>query len=121
MTNKDIRVFSIGSQTRSFCYISDLINGILKLIVSNILEPVNIGNPSEITIKQLAEEVISLAKSKSIIVYKPLPVDDPKIQQPNISKAKSDLGCEPTIDREEGLLKTIGYFKERLIKKGSRL
>lgn len=117
LTNKDITVFGDGSQTRSFCYISDLIDGIFKLLLSNVLEPVNIGNPSEITIKQFAEEVISLTKSKSKIVYRSLPEDDPKIRQPNISKAKSKLKWEPTIDREEGLLKTIGYFKEKLIKK----
>lgn len=117
LTNKDITVFGDGSQTRSFCYISDLIDGIFKLLLSNVLEPVNIGNPSEITIKQFAEEVISLTKSGSKIVYRSLPEDDPKVRQPNISKAKSKLGWEPTIDREEGLLKTIEYFKERLIKK----
>lgn len=117
LTNKDITVFGDGSQTRSFCYISDLIDGIFKLLLSNVLDPVNIGNPSEITIKQFAEEVISLTKSGSKIVYRSLPEDDPKVRQPNISKAKSKLGWEPTIDREEGLLKTIEYFKERLIKK----
>lgn len=117
LTNKDITVFGDGSQTRSFCYISDLIDGIFKLLLSNVLEPVNIGNPSEITIKQFAEEVISLTKSKSKIVYRSLPEDDPKIRQPNISKAKTKLKWEPNIDREEGLLKTIGYFKEKLIKK----
>lgn len=117
LTNQDITVFGDGSQTRSFCYISDLIDGIFKLLLSNVLDPVNIGNPSEITIKNFAEEVISLTKSRSKIVYKSLPEDDPKIRQPNISKAKSKLEWEPTIEREEGLLKTIGYFKERLIKK----
>lgn len=117
LNNKDITVFGDGSQTRSFCYISDLIDGIFKLLLSNVLEPVNIGNPSEITIKQFAEEVISLTKSKSKIVYRSLPEDDPKIRQPNISKAKTKLKWEPNIDREEGLLKTIGYFKEKLIKK----
>ncbi len=117
LTNQDLTVFGDGSQTRSFCYVSDLIDGIYKLLLSNILEPVNIGNPSEITIKQFAEEVISLTKSESKIVYKALPEDDPKIRQPNISKAKSDLGWEPAIEREEGLLKTIGYFTNRLKEK----
>lgn len=117
LSNKDITVFGDGSQTRSFCYITDLIDGIFKLLLSNVLDPVNIGNPSEITIKDFAKEVISLTKSRSKIVYRSLPEDDPKIRQPNISKAKSKLKWEPTIDREEGLQKTIGYFKERLIKK----
>lgn len=117
LTDKDLTVFGDGSQTRSFCFVSDLIDGIYKLLLSDIKTPINIGNPSEITIKQFAEEVISFTNSKSRIIYKPIPEDDPKIRQPDISKAKAQLGWEPDISREEGLLKTIKYFKEKLKEK----
>ncbi|VAX26427.1 UDP-glucuronate decarboxylase [hydrothermal vent metagenome] len=113
LTNKDLTVFGDGSQTRSFCFVSDLIDGIYKLLLSDIKTPINIGNPSEITIKKFAEEVIAFTNSKSGIVYKPIPEDDPQIRQPDISKAKAQLGWEPVISREEGLLKTIKYFKEK--------
>ena len=114
LRGKDLTVFGDGSQTRSFCYVSDLIEGIFKLLMSNEVNPINIGNPSEITIKQFAEEVIKLTGSKSKITYQPLPEDDPKVRQPDISKASKILGWSPKIEREEGLRITIDYFKKRL-------
>jgi dTDP-glucose 4,6-dehydratase len=114
LRGENLTVFGDGSQTRSFCYVSDLIEGIFKLLMSNEVNPVNIGNPSEITIKQFAEEVIKLTGSKSKITYQPLPEDDPKVRQPDISKAGNILGWSPKINREEGLKITIDYFKKRL-------
>ncbi len=114
LKGEDVTVFGDGSQTRSFCYVSDLIDGIFRLLLSDEKEPVNIGNPSEITIKQFAEEVISLTGSKSKIVYKDLPQDDPKVRQPNIEKAKRVLNWEPKVDRTEGLKLTLDYFKKQL-------
>lgn len=110
--NEDITVFGDGSQTRSFCYVSDLIDGIFKLMMSSEIYPVNIGNPDEITIEEFAEEVIKLTGTKSKIVYKELPVDDPKVRQPNIERAKKILGWEPKISRTEGLKITIEYFSK---------
>ena len=116
LNNEDITVFGDGSQTRSFCYVSDLIDGIFKLLLSNETLPVNIGNPNEITIEEFAKEVIRLTNSKSKIVYKELPIDDPKVRQPDISRAKSILGWEPKVSREEGLKITLEYFKKELQK-----
>lgn len=112
LRGEPLTVFGDGSQTRSFCYVSDLVDGIFKLLMSNEAYPVNIGNPTEITIKQFAEEVIKLTGTKSKIVYKDLPEDDPKIRQPNIERAKSILGWEPKVDRTEGLRITLEYFKK---------
>jgi dTDP-glucose 4,6-dehydratase len=111
LRGEDLTVFGDGSQTRSFCFVSDLVDGIFKLLMSNEKEPVNIGNPSEITIKQFAEEVLNLIDTKSKIIYKDLPEDDPKIRQPDINKARTKLGWEPKVDRKEGLKITIDYFK----------
>ena len=111
LRGEDVTVFGDGSQTRSFCFVSDLIDGIYKLLLSDETNPVNIGNPSEITIKQFAEEVIKQTGSKSKIVYKELPVDDPKVRQPDITRARNILGWEPKVDRAEGLKITIDYFK----------
>lgn len=111
---EDITVFGDGSQTRSFCFVSDLVEGIYKLLLSDESSPVNIGNPEEITIKQFAEEVIKQIGTKSGIVYKALPEDDPKVRQPDISKAKRLLNWSPKINREEGLRITIEYFKNKL-------
>ncbi len=111
LRGEDITVFGDGSQTRSFCYVSDLVDGIFKLLMSNEVEPVNIGNPDEITILQFAEEVIKQTGTKSKIVFKDLPVDDPKTRQPNIEKAKRILKWEPKVNRADGLGLTIAYFK----------
>ncbi|HHT9122579.1 MAG TPA: UDP-glucuronic acid decarboxylase family protein [Candidatus Wunengus sp. YC63] len=120
LNGEDITVFGNGSQTRSFCYVSDLVEGIYRLLLSNEHEPVNMGNPAEITILQLAQEMLALTGSKSKIVFKLLPVDDPKIRQPDISKAKKVLGWEPKVSREEGLRKTLVYFKNLLQKEVRR-
>lgn len=117
LQNQDVTVFGDGSQTRSFCYVDDLIDGIFKLLMSNEIEPVNIGNPSEITIKQFAEEVIELTNSNSKIIYQDLPQDDPQLRRPNIDKAKKVLSWQPKVNREAGLKKTIEYFESRLFEK----
>lgn len=116
LRNEDVTVFGDGLQTRSFCFVSDQIEGIFKLLISNEIYPINIGNPEEITIKNFAEDVIKLTGSKSKIVYKSLPEDDPKVRQPDISKAKSILGWEPLVSRIDGLKITIDYFKNYLMK-----
>jgi len=108
---EDITVFGNGSQTRSFCFVSDLVDGIYKLLMSNEINPINIGNPDEITIKDFAEEVIRLTGTKSKIVFQPLPEDDPMVRQPNIEKAIKILNWHPLINRKEGLIMTINYFK----------
>jgi dTDP-glucose 4,6-dehydratase len=111
LRGEDLTVFGDGSQTRSFCYVDDLVEGIYRLLLSDYHLPVNIGNPSEITLKQFAEEVITLTGTKQKIVYKPLPVDDPKQRQPDISRAREILGWEPKVGRGEGLKATYEYFK----------
>jgi len=112
LRGEDITVFGDGSQTRSFCYVSDLVDGIFRLLMSGESGPVNIGNPDEITIREFAEEVIKTTGTKSRIVYQDLPVDDPKVRQPNIEKAKRILGWEPKVNRTDGLRITIDYFKQ---------
>ncbi len=114
LRGEDITVFGDGLQTRSFCYVDDLVDGIFKLLMSDENEPVNIGNPEEISIKDFAEEVIALTGSKSKIVYKDLPVDDPKVRQPSIEKARKILGWEPRFTRTEGLKSTIEYFRNSI-------
>ncbi|MFH1196540.1 MAG: UDP-glucuronic acid decarboxylase family protein [bacterium] len=111
--SEDITVFGDGSQTRSFCYVNDLVDGIYKLLLSDYSEPVNIGNPEEISILQFAEEIIKITESSSKIINCELPVDDPKVRQPDISLAKEILHWEPKINREEGLRITIEYFKNK--------
>jgi dTDP-glucose 4,6-dehydratase len=111
LRGEDLTVFGDGSQTRSFCYVDDLIEGIYRLLMSDYTMPVNIGNPHEITLKDFAEEVLKLTGSSVKIIYKELPVDDPKQRKPDISKAKSILGWEPKVERAEGLAKTYEYFK----------
>jgi len=111
LENKDITVFGSGKQTRSFCYVSDLIEGIFRLINSNYHYPVNIGNPDEMTILELAEKIKNFTNSKSNIVYHDLPVDDPLVRRPDITKAKTILGWEPKINFDEGIKKTIEWFK----------
>jgi dTDP-glucose 4,6-dehydratase len=112
LRGEDVTVYGDGSQTRSFCYCDDLVDGIYRLLLSDYHLPVNIGNPSEITLLQFAEEVLKLTGSKSKIVFEPLPQDDPKQRQPDITKAKQILGWEPKVDRHEGLKRTLEYFKQ---------
>jgi dTDP-glucose 4,6-dehydratase len=114
LAGQPLTVFGDGSQTRSFCYVSDLIDGIFKLAMSDFHEPVNLGNPREMTIKQFAEEIIRITGTKSTIEYKPLPVDDPKVRQPDITRAKEILRWEPQVNFEEGIKQTIEYFRESL-------
>lgn len=111
LRGEDLTVFGDGSQTRSFCYVADLIEGIFRLLMSDYANPVNIGNPAEITIKEFAEEIIALTGTAQKIVYKPLPVDDPKQRQPDITLAKKILNWEPVTGRAEGLKRTYEYFK----------
>lgn len=111
LRGEDITVFGDGSQTRSFCYVDDLIEGIYRLLMSDYVYPVNIGNPVEITIKQFAEEIIKLTGTNQKIVYKPLPQDDPKQRKPDITRAKEILNWEPKVERAEGLKRTYEYFK----------
>ena len=111
LRGEDLTVFGKGNQTRSFCYVDDLIEGIYRLLLSDYAEPVNIGNPDEITILQFAEEIIKLTGTKQKIIFKELPVDDPMQRQPNIDKARSILGWEPKVNRAEGLKITYDYFK----------
>lgn len=111
LRGEDLTVFGDGSQTRSFCYVSDLIEGIYRLLMSDYVYPVNIGNPDEISLKEFAEEVIRLTNSNRKIVYKPLPADDPKQRKPDITRARQILGWEPRVGRAEGLKITYEYFK----------
>lgn len=114
LTGRPLTVFGDGRQTRSLCYISDMVNGIEKLLLSNLNIPVNIGNPREISMMELAKKIICMTGSSSSIAKKPLPVDDPKVRQPNISKAKKFLSWAPQVPLEEGLQHTIEYFKKAL-------
>jgi UDP-glucuronate decarboxylase len=112
LQGKPLTIYGDGSQTRSFCYVSDLIEGLVKLFFAEkVYEPVNLGNPTPINMKDLAEEVISLTGSTSKVEYQDLPKDDPKQREPNISKAKSLLGWSPIVERSEGLKKTVAYFR----------
>ena len=115
LKGEDITIFGDGTQTRSFCYVDDLIEGIYKLFLSNYSYPVNIGNPVEMTIQHMADKIVQLTQSKSRFVFKSLPVDDPKVRQPDISLAKKMLHWEPKIDLEEGLKRSLNYFKRRIL------
>ena len=114
LTGEDVTIFGDGTQTRSFTYISDLVDGILRLMESDTNEPINIGNPHEVTIEEIARTIIKLVGSRSTLVYGPLPVDDPKQRRPDITRARTLLDWEPKVGLEEGLLKTVGYFKSKL-------
>ena len=114
LKNEDITVYGEGTQTRSFGYINDLVEGIYRLMTSNLNEPVNLGNPSEMTILELAEYILKLTRSKSRIVYKPAIEDDPKVRRPDITLASEKLGWEPEVRLEDGLSKTIAYFRQAL-------
>jgi dTDP-glucose 4,6-dehydratase len=114
LNNEPLTVFGDGSQTRSFCYVADLIDGIVRLALSDFHEPVNIGNPAEMTILDFAKKILALTGSTAQIVFKPLPVDDPRVRQPDITRAKRLLGWQPKVDFESGVRETIGYFEQRL-------
>ncbi|MEI6632474.1 MAG: UDP-glucuronic acid decarboxylase family protein [Chlamydiota bacterium] len=116
-----LTVFGDGSQTRSFCYVSDLIEGIFRLAMSDINDPVNIGNPREMTVNEFAREILRLTGSASRVVYRELPVDDPKVRQPDITKAKARLGWEPRVGLDEGLTATIDYFRKVFAEEDGRV
>jgi dTDP-glucose 4,6-dehydratase len=114
LRGEDITVYGNGTQTRSFCYVDDLIEGIKRLLDSDVTDPVNLGNPEEITVLDFAKEIIRLTGSKSRIIFCPLPQNDPKVRQPDITKAKTILEWEPKVSRQEGLRRTLQYFKQKL-------
>nr|WP_304949455.1 GDP-mannose 4,6-dehydratase [Verrucomicrobium spinosum] len=114
LQGQPLTVFGDGSQTRSFCYVSDLIDGIFRLSQSDYHEPVNIGNPAEMTVIEFAEKILRITGSDSKIDFRPLPVDDPKVRQPDITLARKILGWEPKVSFEEGIVNTVAYFKDFL-------
>ena len=114
LRGEDVTIFGSGKQTRSFCYVSDLVDGILRLAASSQNEPVNIGNPHEMTIEEIAKTIIRMTGSRSQLVYRPLPEDDPKQRQPDITRARTLLGWEPKVALEEGLTKTLAYFRGKV-------
>jgi len=114
LRGEDVTVFGSGAQTRSFCYISDLVDGIIRLMLSGANDPVNIGNPHEMSVEAMAQLIIRMTGSKSRVVYKELPTDDPKVRQPDITRAKAVLGWEPKVPLERGLTSTIAYFRHKL-------
>jgi dTDP-glucose 4,6-dehydratase len=114
LRGEPLTIYGDGSQTRSFCYVDDLVEGIARLLFTDFHEPVNVGNPSEITILEFAKEILSLSGSKSTIEYRPLPQDDPKLRQPDISRARRLLKWEPNVDRHEGLKRTLAYFQKKI-------
>jgi dTDP-glucose 4,6-dehydratase len=114
LRDQDVTIFGSGEQTRSFCYVSDLVDGIIRLMESDVHDPVNIGNPHEMTIEEIARVIIRISGSRSRIVYRPLPEDDPKVRRPDITRAKTLLGWEPKVPLEEGLLKTLDYFRTKV-------
>jgi dTDP-glucose 4,6-dehydratase len=114
LTGEDVTIFGSGQQTRSFCYVTDLVDGIIRLLNSDLNDPVNIGNPQEMTIEEIARTIIRLTGSSSKLVYMPLPEDDPKVRQPDITRARTLLGWEPKVPLEEGLTKTLEYFRTKL-------
>ncbi|MBA7465417.1 UDP-glucose 4-epimerase [subsurface metagenome] len=114
LEGKPLTVFGDGTQTRSFCYVSDMVQGVYKLLLSKINEPINLGNPQEMTVSDFAKFILKLTKSKSKVVHKPLPIDDPKIRRPDITRAEKLLNWSPKVSLEEGLQKTIEYFKKKL-------
>src|SRR6266446_5375067 len=120
LRGEPLTVYGDGSQTRSFCYVDDLIEGIMGLFERGGADPTNIGNPHEFTVRQLAERVLALTGSKSKIVERPLPVDDPRVRQPDITHARKTLGWEPKVSLEEGLRRTIAYFREIVAREGAR-
>ena len=114
LRGEDVTIYGTGEQTRSFCYISDLVDGIIRLMHSDLNEPVNIGNPAEMTVEQMAQQIIAATGSSSRVVHEPLPEDDPKVRQPDIARARQLLGWEPRVALREGLASTIDYFRTKL-------
>jgi dTDP-glucose 4,6-dehydratase len=114
LTGQDLTVYGDGSQTRSFCYVDDMIDGLVALLESEVEEPVNIGNPDERTINELAEVVLEVTGSDSGITHKELPPQDPEVRRPDISKARSEVGWEPDVRLRDGLQRSVGYFKQEL-------
>jgi dTDP-glucose 4,6-dehydratase len=114
LRGEPLTVYGDGTQTRSFCYVSDLVEGIVRLLRSDYVLPVNCGNPTEVTILQFAERIKALTGSKSDVAFRPLPVDDPKVRQPDITRAKAILGWEPRVGLDDGLRQTIEYFRQKL-------
>jgi dTDP-glucose 4,6-dehydratase len=114
LRGEPLTVYGDGSQTRSFCYVDDLVDGIEKLLFTDFHEPVNVGNPDEVTILDFAKEILALSGSSSAIVYKPLPQDDPRVRQPDITRARRLLGWEPRVNRHDGLRRTLAYFQARV-------
>jgi nucleoside-diphosphate-sugar epimerase len=114
LRGEELTVYGDGSQTRSFCYVSDLVEGILRLLRSDYDGPVNIGNPQELSVLEFAHRIIALTGSRSRITFRPLPVDDPRVRQPDIGLARRLLGWEPRVSLEAGLQETIGYFREKV-------
>jgi len=114
LNGEPLTVYGDGSQTRSFCYVDDLVDGIFRLLMSDEADPVNVGNPDEITIKEFAEEIIELTNSDSPLTFEPLPKDDPQVRQPDITRAREVLGWSPAVDRKDGLNRTLDYFREEM-------
>lgn len=114
LRGEPLTVYGDGSQTRSFCYVDDLVEGIVRLLSTDFHEPVNLGNPNEVSILDFAKEILTLSSSKSPIIYKPLPQDDPKVRRPDIGRARQLLGWEPKVDRHEGLRRTMEYFRGKI-------
>ena len=114
LRGEPLTVFGDGSQTRSFCYVSDLVEGIYRLLAADFHDPVNLGNPHEVTILDFARETIALTGSQSTIAFKPLPEDDPKVRRPDITRARQLLGWEPRVDRHEGMQRTLEHFRGRV-------
>jgi dTDP-glucose 4,6-dehydratase len=114
LSGQPLTVHGDGSQTRSFCFIDDMVEGIWRLMQSPVTEPVNLGNPQEMSLLELAKKILVLSGSSSQIVFNPLPIDDPKVRQPDITRARTLLGWEPTVDLDEGLRRTIEWFREKL-------
>jgi dTDP-glucose 4,6-dehydratase len=116
LRGEPLTVYGDGSQTRSFCYVDDLVDGIERLLLTDFHEPVNLGNPDEVTILQFAREILALSGSKSKLVFKPLPQDDPRVRKPDITRAKQVLGWQPLVSRREGLAKMIEFYRGQLLK-----
>ena len=114
LRGEPLTVYGDGSQTRSFCYVDDLVEGITRLLAADFHEPVNLGNPAEVTILEFAREILSLSGSESPIDYRPLPQDDPRLRRPDITRARTLLGWEPRVGRQEGLRRTLAYFREKV-------